>query len=114
MGRLTEFLFSHPTANDAQPIENDTSFAGLTSSTVESSLLQFMENFENDEITESPAVCRMHIPSWLNVWCIVITVCILAVLVVLGLIMRQVQIQKHRHARTGIIINIFLTNVYNK
>ncbi|XP_073823614.1 uncharacterized protein [Musca autumnalis] len=99
MGRLTEYMFNPP---PAEGVENEAAAFGSTiQPTFESSLLNFMENFQrDDDITESPAVCKLHVPSWLNVWCIIITLCILAVLVALGLIMRQVQIQKQRHTRT--------------
>lgn len=116
MGRLTEYMFNSPhsiSAGDFEEIfENESAALGGGAPTtvrtpLESSILNFMENFQRDDdadggaITESTAVCKLHVPSWLNIWCIIITVCILAVLIALGLIMRQVQIQKQRQTRTG-------------
>ncbi|XP_075150076.1 uncharacterized protein LOC142224174 [Haematobia irritans] len=102
MGRLAEFLLHQ--ISDEQSVENNTSMIPnvvTSSSTAESSFFNIMENLERTGITDNPSsVCAIHMPSWLNVWCIIVTISILAVLIVLGVIMRHIQLQKHRQVRT--------------
>uniref|UniRef100_A0A1B0B0R2 EB domain-containing protein n=1 Tax=Glossina palpalis gambiensis TaxID=67801 RepID=A0A1B0B0R2_9MUSC len=46
-----------------------------STTTTETTLFNLLANFE-DNITESP-LCKLQIPSWLNIWCVLITICLL-------------------------------------
>ncbi|KAI8121077.1 hypothetical protein CVS40_7776 [Lucilia cuprina] len=95
MGKLLRSLLYH-----SNNMEN--SSPPTTSTTLDSSLFNFMENFEEDS-TDVPSVCRLHIPTWLNLWCVFISICVLMLLVVLGVLVRYIQLQKQRIIRSEIV-----------
>lgn len=96
MGKLTETLF--PLLNSM-----DNSSVSTVSPTAEATLFNFMENFEADTTDLPPSICRMHLPTWLNLWCVFISVSVLMLLVILGILVRYIQVQKQRIIHSEIV-----------
>lgn len=96
MGKLTETLF--PLLNSM-----DNNSVSTVSPTAEATLFNFMENFEADTTDLPPSICRMHLPTWLNLWCVFISVSVLMLLVILGILVRYIQVQKQRIIHSEIV-----------
>ena len=107
MAKLTEILLQ------AHSIENTSSLDAYALTTAGTPFLNLMDNFEDDEITEIPSVCKLHIPTWLNLWCVFISICVLTLLIVLGVLLRFIQVQKQRSIRSEIVhgncISLFIS-----
>uniref|UniRef100_A0A1A9WU37 EGF-like domain-containing protein n=1 Tax=Glossina brevipalpis TaxID=37001 RepID=A0A1A9WU37_9MUSC len=54
----------------------------------------YKTNFE-DNITES-SLCKLQIPSWLNVWCVLITVCLLIMIIGFVLMLSHIKYYRQR------------------
>lgn len=95
MGKMTESFLPTKHLEDSAQLS--------TSLMPNNSLFNFMETFEEDHATVEPDVCRLHIPTWLNLWCVFISICVLMLLVVLGVLVRYIQLQKQRIIRSEIV-----------
>uniref|UniRef100_A0A1A9VXC6 Uncharacterized protein n=1 Tax=Glossina austeni TaxID=7395 RepID=A0A1A9VXC6_GLOAU len=65
-----------------------------STTTTETTLFNLLVNFE-DNITESP-LCKLQIPSWLNVWCVLITICLLIMIVGFVLMLSHIRYYRQR------------------
>lgn len=65
-----------------------------STTTTETTLFNLLVNFE-DNITESP-LCKLQIPSWLNVWCVLISICLLIMIVGFVLMLSHIRYYRQR------------------
>lgn len=99
MGVLTELKFKLPSP-DEHLMDNNAPLE-VPSTTLRPTFYNFMESFEQNDATDIPEMCKLHMPTWLNLWCVTITMCIVVVLIVLGVLVHYVQRQRHRQTVTG-------------
>ncbi|KAM7351213.1 uncharacterized protein ACRADG_004158 [Cochliomyia hominivorax] len=97
MGKLTETLFPLSTSLDNSHIYS------TSPSVLDDSFFNIMDNFDDNSTELPPIVCKMHLPTWLNLWCVFISVSVLMLLVILGILVRYIQVQKQRVIRSEIV-----------